>query len=85
MRRPTTTLIRAFTLILVGTVGCSSNESRVRAQAASDLSCSQLQVTAAGGDSYRVRGCGKEATYNCYEGTLSGTVCDRMVETRRGK
>lgn len=71
--------------IVLGGVGCTSNESRVRAKAASDLSCSELQVSPSGGDTYRVKGCGKEATYNCYEGTLSGVVCERLVETRRGK
>jgi len=77
----------ALGLVLCAGLGaCGSNVSQVRARAATDLSCSSdIQVAVSGDDTYRARGCGKEATYACRDGTVSGTVCERIIEAKRSK
>jgi hypothetical protein len=81
---------RPVTLALCSLVsfiaGCASNESRVRARAATDFGCPEkdVQVSASTAEAFRAQGCGKDSMYACYESTLSGMVCERTLGPVRG-
>jgi hypothetical protein len=55
----------ALCLPALAAAGCNAKESTVRARAANDLGCSDLEVQPLAGSAYQVRGCGQTATYAC--------------------
>lgn len=63
---------------LLSLTGCVTQGSVVRTRALNDLSCDekQIEVVNIGGTSYRARGCGQEATYNCMTGPHE-IICQR--------
>lgn len=65
--------------MLVTLAGCVSEESEARARGANDLRCPEEEMKSQeiGGHAYRVKGCGRLATYLCITKGNGEVYCSR--------
>jgi hypothetical protein len=77
--------VRCLIALSLLSLSACTQEAAVRTRAANDLQCNEdkIEISDIGGNAYRARGCGGEATYACTGG--AGTQTPSVTCTREAQ